>query len=158
MILIAFRHSDSRLFARAVTLVRGGDSAHVESAVDTGPMSLCVSASFIDGGVRGKMIDLRNPSKWRVYRWVDEHVDLLKWLERHAHDGYDLRGLLGIVAQRVGHDLGRRFCSESVAEHINLPWPETYDLVRLERHVALRAQRVQWSDGQWCEFNSLGTT
>lgn len=152
MILIAFRHSDGRIFARGVTLLRGGDSAHVESAIPMGALSLCVSASFIDGGVRGKMIDLRDPAKWRVYRWEGPHVDLLQWLEDHEDAEYDLRGLLGILAPPIGNDRTKRFCSEAVAEHIRLNYPGTYDLLRLERHVAERAARVEWIGSQWVEM------
>ncbi len=72
MLLIAFRHSDQRLFARLVTFCRGGDSAHVEAAMpsDDAQLSTCVSASFLDHGVRGKLIDITDAGKWRVYRWA----------------------------------------------------------------------------------------
>lgn len=152
MILIAFRHSDTRPFARLVTALRGGDCAHVETAVPMGALSLCVSASFIDGGVRGKMIDLTNGEKWRVYKWTAGHADPIGWLRENYGAGYDLRGLLGILAPRVGHDRRKRFCSESVAEHIGLSYPHTYDLVQLERHVAERAARVEWIGSQWVEM------
>jgi hypothetical protein len=149
VILIAFRHSDSRLFARLVTLLRGGDSAHVESATPLGQLAFCVSSSFIDGGVRGKAIDIQDPAKWRVYQWNGPHLDLQQWLETNYHSQYDLRGLLGILASRIGHSRSKRFCSESVAEHLMLPYPETYDLVRLESYVKVHAARVVWRDGVW---------
>lgn len=149
MILVAFRHSDSRPFARLVTLLRGGDCAHVETALPVGGVTLCVSASFIDGGVRGKVIDIRNPAKWRVYRWDGAHLDPLDWLRANYHAGYDLRGLVGILAPPVGHDRHKRFCSESVAEHLAVPYPHTYDLVQLESFISGRAPRVTWSDSGW---------
>jgi hypothetical protein len=151
VILIAFRHSDTRPFARVVTALRGGDSAHVESAIPMGELSLCVSASFIDGGVRGKMIDLTNGEKWRVYKWTGQHADPIGWLRENYGAGYDLRGLLGILAPRVGHSRRKRFCSESVAEHLMLPYPDTYDLVRLEGFVKAHARRVEWHSNQWVE-------
>lgn len=149
MLLVAFRHSDARLFSRLVTLLRGGDSAHVESAHVDGPLTLCVSASFIDGGVRGKVLDIRDPAKWRVYRWSGPHLDLQQWLWVNYSSKYDLRGLLGILAPPIGHDRTKRFCSESVAEHLMLPYPDTYDLVRLEAYVQANASRVQWTDRGW---------
>ena len=140
MILIAFRHSNTRIFARTVTTLRGGDSAHVEAAVplnvDGRAMHLCVSASFVDGGVRGKVIDIGNPDKWRVYRWTGRHLDPLVWLREHDKAQYDLRGLIGILAPPVGHDRTKRFCSEAVAEMLLLPDPHTYDLVALERYLS----------------------
>lgn len=139
MILIAFRHSDTSIFARTVTTLRGGDSAHCEVAVpldvDGRAMHLCVSASFIDGGVRGKVIDIGNPDKWRVWRWTGPHLNPLEWLREHYGAGYDLRGLCGILAPPVGHDRTKRFCSEGAAEMLMLPDPHTYDLVALERYL-----------------------
>lgn len=150
MILIAFRHSDPRLFARAVCLLRGGDTAHCESAIPTGTLAWCVSSSFLDGGVRGKMIDLRDPAKWRVYRVPDgEHLSLDNWLDAHDMQGYDHLGLLGILWRPAGHSRSRKFCSEAVAEHLMLATPELYDPRTLEDLVERFFPRVAWSDGQW---------
>jgi len=152
VILIAFRHSDTRPFARVVTTLRGGDSAHVEVAVplDVDGLHLCVSASFLDGGVRGKVIDISNPGKWRVYLWNGPHLDPLEWLRQHYGAGYDLRGLVGILAPPVGHSRSKRFCSEAAAEMLNLPDPHTYDLVALERFLANSeySERVEMRGGQ----------
>jgi hypothetical protein len=153
VILIAFRHSDRRLFSRLVIWLRGGDSAHVESAIPSAPPSLlsfCVSASFLDGGVRGKAIDITSPDKWRVYAWnPGQSVDLMQWLGEHHKKRYDLRGLFGIVLPRLGNDADKMFCSEAVAMHLGLHDPHTYDLVRLESAVADQAQRVVWSGANW---------
>ena len=137
MILIAFRHSDTRLFARTVTFFRGGDSAHCEAALPlyAEGMHLCVSASFLDDGVRGKVIDIRNPGKYRVYRYTGPHLDPLVWLKDNDKAKYDLRGLIGILAPRVGHDRTKRFCSEAVAEMLKLSDPHSYDLAALERYL-----------------------
>lgn len=145
MILIAFRHSDTRPFARLMTALRGGDSAHVEVALPVAELAMCVSASWLDGGVRGKMIDIRNPAKWRVYQWDGPHADTMQWLLANYGAGYDIRGLLGILAPPVGHSRTKRFCSEAVAEMLGMPDPHTYDLVRLERFLAnsQHAERMQ---------------
>ncbi len=154
MILIAFRHSDTRIFSRIVTGLRGGDSAHVESAIPSlgDRLSLCVSSSFMDGGVRGKVIDLTDPHKWRVYQWTGEHADIMKWLRVHYKAKYDKRGLIGILAPAVGHSRSRRFCSEAVAEHLRLPDPHTYDLVALENFLKPRADLVVWRNDQWVKI------
>jgi hypothetical protein len=153
MILIAFRHSDRRLFSRLVTRVRGGDSAHVESAIPSpdGRLSLCVSSSFMDDGVRGKIIDLTDPHKWRVYRWDGDHADLMVWLRINLRVKYDTRGMLGIQWRDLGQNPGKKFCSEAVAEHIGLPDPHTYDLVDLEDYVKQRAEIVVWSGERWID-------
>jgi hypothetical protein len=145
VILIAFRHSDTRLFARVVTLLRGGDSAHCEVAIHVQGVRLCVSASWLDGGVRGKVIDISNPDKWRVYRWTGQHIDPIDWLKVNHNARYDRRGLLGILLPTVGHNPTKKFCSEAAAEMLMLPHPETYDLVQLERFVMAseHAERLQ---------------
>jgi hypothetical protein len=153
MILIAFRHGDDRLFSRLVTFFRGGDCAHVEAAIpaEDGHLTLCVSSSFVDGGVRGKVIDITSPHKWRVYRWEAWHPELLEWLKPRMRVGYDLRGLAGIPAPRIGHDLDKMFCSEAVAHILGLIDPHTYDLVRLESHIAQAAPLVVWSGLSWVD-------
>lgn len=149
MILVAFRHSDRRLFARVVCALRGGDSAHCESAIPTGDVAWCVSSSFLDGGVRGKLIDIRDPAKWRVYRVPDgQHLHLDTWLGEHDGDGYDVLGLLGILFRPFGQSRRRRFCSEAVAEHLLLRTPELYDPRTLESVVASLHPRVEWSLAQ----------
>ena len=63
MIRIAFRYGDRRWFARLVCALRGGDVAHCEVAYAQLAIGhLCVSASWLDGGVRSKMIVL-DPAK-----------------------------------------------------------------------------------------------
>ncbi|MCE2658304.1 MAG: hypothetical protein LW854_08650 [Rubrivivax sp.] len=145
MILIAFRHSDTRPFARVVTLLRGGDSAHCEVAIPVQGVHLCVSASWLDGGVRGKVIDISSADKWRVYRWTGPHIDPIDWLKSNKKARYDRRGLLGILLPPVGHNPGKKFCSEAAAEMLMLPYPATYDLGQLERFVMAseHAERLQ---------------
>jgi len=156
MNLIAFRHSDPRPFARLVTALRGGDSAHCEFAVHEGSsrLSLCVSASFMDGGVRGKLINVTNPHKWRVYRWPHACQNPQQWLVEHYGAGYDLRGLVGILAPKVGHSRSKRFCSEAVAEIINIKEPHSYDLRRLEDLIKQPQCGVPviWVGNQWSDL------
>lgn len=157
MHFVAFRHSDRRLFARLVCLVRGGDTAHCETAMGAHdmPAAWCVSASWLDGGVRGKTIDLSDAAKWRVYRLNDDaHVDLRRWLLLHDNWGYDLLGLLGILWRPIGHSRRRMFCSEACADLLQLPEPELYDPRTLESVVRRLGQRVQWSGNTWTESES----
>lgn len=160
-ILLGFRHSDSRLYARVVRWFRGGDTAHCEAGIpDAGGnrLSLCFSSSYTDGGVRGKIIDMSDPHKWRVYWWVNEYIDPMEWLRPHFNDGYDLLGCVGIVAPRVGEDRGKKFCSEACAEIMKLTDPHTYDPVRLESHVRQHAKLVVWVGGKWVPFESANLT
>lgn len=142
MIRIAFRYDDRRIFARLVILLRGGDSAHCEAAWGwDGTVHDCVSASFLDGGVRGKSI-VMPASKWRIYE-VPGVVDPRVYLAKHDEDGYDVLGLLGVLWAGFGHSRNRRFCSEACAEMIGLPDPHLFDLRTLESVCALIGRRVQ---------------
>ena len=149
MMLVAFRINDTRVFSRVVRFFRGGDSGHVEAALPDAlyrHLHLCVSASFMDGGVRGKAIDITNPYKWRVYQ-VREHDDPLVWLAKNN----DTFGLLVSTLPTLSDDPEKKVCSEAIAEL--LPWlpdpPRTYDLVKLENAVKQRGEQVQWTGYAW---------
>ena len=112
-IRVCFRYGDRRLFARLVTLVQGSDTAHCEAArAWTGDVHECVSSSWLDGGVRGKTIEMP-AGKWRIYE-VDAAIDPLVYLSQHDGDGYDWLGLLGFVirtsaASAAGDSAARRW-------------------------------------------------
>ena len=142
LVRAAFRYRDRRAFARVVTSLRGGDSAHCEVAwAWDGALHRCVSSSWLDGGVRRKDIEMP-PEKWRIYELPAAIAPQL-WYERHAGAGYDVLGLLGILWPRVGHRRHRWFCSEVLAAIIGLPQPQLYDLRTAESVCAKLGERVQ---------------
>lgn len=150
MILVAFRHHDHRLASRIICALRGGDVAHCESAIPVAAQAWCVSSSMLDGGVRGKLIDITDAAKWRVYRVPDgQHADLAAWLFANDGAGYDYLGNLGILWRPFGHSRRRWFCSEAVADHLHLRSPELYDPRTLESIVESLFTRVEWVDGIW---------
>ena len=141
-IRVCFRYGDRRLFARLVTLVQGSDTAHCEAArAWTGDVHECVSSSWLDGGVRGKTIEMP-AGKWRIYE-VDAAIDPLVYLSQHDGDGYDWLGLVGFVIRRIRGFGSRRFCSEAVAEILGLRDPWRFDPATLEAVVAGIGRRVQ---------------
>lgn len=149
MIRICFRYGDSRWFARLVCLLRDGDSAHCETAHRwAGDVYDCVSSSWMDGGVRGKIIEMPH-QKWRVYEVPGSPDDVRRWLVDHAGEKYDWLGLFGFVLPfRIPGFLRRWFCAESSADHMWLPRPVIWDLVLLEsvcQHLCTQgiARRVQ---------------
>lgn len=149
MIRICFRYDDPQLFARLVCLLRGGDSAHCETAHRwVGDVYDCVSSSWMDGGVRGKIIEMPH-QKWRVYEVPGSPDDVRRWLVDHAGEKYDWLGLFGFVLPfRIPGFLRRWFCAESSADHMWLPRPVIWDLVLLEsvcQHLCKQgiARRVQ---------------
>lgn len=142
MIRVAFRYGDKRIFARAVCWLRGGDSAHCEvSHRWEGEEALCTSASFMDGGVRQKTINL-SPDKWRVYEMDISPEDVVKWHRKHQGKKYDVLGLLGFIWRRVEGSARRFFCSEVSAEIMGLPEPQLYDLRTLESVCIRFGKRV----------------
>lgn len=153
MIIVAVRHSDTRLFGRLVTAVRGGDQSHTECGVPVSgtPLTWCVSASWVDHGVRGKTIDLTDGTKWRVYRWEEPHHDLAQWLEVHKGWGYDWLGVLGFLWRPIGHFLKLMFCSEASASILGFPEPHLYDPRTLESVVAKLGTRVMFKSGAWVD-------
>lgn len=142
MIRIAFRYGDKRPFARLVCLLQGGDSAHCEVAwAWRSAVHDCVSASFLDGGVRAKTLSLE-PAKWRVYEVPGEPLDVLAWLHRNRRQKYDWLGLVGFVFRRIKGWSKRKFCSEVGAEILGLPDPWRYDLALLESVCIRLGRRV----------------
>ena len=143
MIRVAFRYNDDRIFARLVTFVRGGDSAHCEVANKwRGDFHTCTSASFMDGGVRQKQIPL-TADKWRIYEMdiANETVD--EWFAKHHGKKYDVVGLFGFVWRTIEGSVRRFFCSEVAADIIGLPEPHLYDLRALESVCARFGRRIQ---------------
>lgn len=149
MIRICFRYDDTRLFARLVCALRGGDSAHCETAHRwIGDVYDCVSSSWLDGGVRGKLITMPH-TRWRVYEVPGNPDDVRRWLKEHEGEKYDWLGILGFLLPfRIPGFVRRWFCVEASADHMWLHHPEQWDLVLLEsvcRYLCKQgiAQRVQ---------------
>lgn len=143
MIRIAFRYGDTRLFARLVCLFQGGDSAHCEVSVrQVADVHECISASWMDGGVRAKTMPLP-ADKWRIYEVPGDPMAAIAWL--HAHDGspYDSLGLLGFIWRRIKGWRGAWFCSEVAAEILGLTDPWRYDLALLESVCIKLGRRTQ---------------
>lgn len=146
VVRVAFRYGDTRIFARLVCWWRGGDSAHCEIATPYSPYigyyHDCVSSSFLDGGVRKKVIALR-PEKWRVYEIpTTQWSEVEKWLEANKGAGYDWAGLFGFIIPRINGWAKRKFCSEALAEILGFTKPNKFDLVLLESVVQRLGHRL----------------
>lgn len=135
---VAFRYGDRRPFARLVCLLRGGDSAHCEAAERWSDGHWhCVSSSWVDGGVRGKSMQLP-ATKWRVYR-TDLDAGLAdRWLEEHDDEPYGWWKLLRFVLPFVRPSWGGPICTEAVARMLGLGHSDSWDLRTLEAAVEWR--------------------
>ena len=133
MIRVCFRYGDARWFAPLVCLLRGGDSAHCETAHRwVQDVHECVSASWLDGGVREKVIEMP-AGKWRVYEVPGSQEDVRRWLTAHQGERYDWMGLLGfLLPWRTPAPSRRWFCSEVAADLMWLRHPWRWDLTDTE--------------------------
>lgn len=120
---IAFYKGQERLFNRFVSWWTRGPYSHCEAVFDgvrglNGPV-LCGSSSFMDGGVRTKMIVL-TPEHWDI---IDvpaiDGLRVLNWFAKHKRDRYDLLGLLSTSVPIV-ESKRRWFCNEAVGHAAGL--------------------------------------
>ncbi|KQW97144.1 hypothetical protein ASC94_10155 [Massilia sp. Root418] len=98
--------------------------SHVELIFSDG---MAGSASFADGGVRLKAIEL-DPARWDFME-LPAHLEpaARAWFESHAGAKYDLLGNLQFILTPFGQDQRRWFCSEACGAALSLPEPWRYD-------------------------------
>lgn len=135
---VAFYKGRTRLFNRLVSWWLRGPYSHCELVVwsTEGGYSLCISSSFMDGGVRAKWMAL-DPEHWDLLP-APAHCTEEYALQWHAdHDGarYDVWGLVGFLWRRVTGDRRKFFCSEAVAEMLG--FAEAWRLDPMNFWVAL---------------------
>ena len=136
---VAFYKGRKRLFNRLVSWWLKGPYSHCELVirVDEAGRAHCLSSSFMDGGVRMKVMHL-NPDHWDVVP-VASHASpshVYQWAHDHAEAGYDLLGLLGFVWRRQTGAQTKWFCSEAVADVLGFHEPWRFDPCVL--HAALK--------------------
>ena len=112
--------------------------SHVELIFfDGGPGadSHAASSSYMDGGVRFKVIAF-DPTLWDFVDLPDSlALPALAWFDKHDGAAYDLLGNVHFVLSAVGDDKQKWFCSEAVAAALGIPDPERFDPGTL--HAAL---------------------
>lgn len=114
---IAFYKGRTRVFNRFVSWWTSGPYSHVEAVFerssDLVKPVLCGSSSFMDGGVRLKMIELA-PDHWDVIEVPEiDDVKVLAWFNDHLSAKYDVIGLLSTSCP-IRQDRRRFFCNEAV--------------------------------------------
>ncbi|OWW18403.1 hypothetical protein [Noviherbaspirillum denitrificans] len=115
--LIAFYRGKSRLFNRFVSWWTSGPYSHCEAVFELGSgmtgAVLCWSSSYMDGGVRKKVMTL-DPEHWDLLDVpAMSGEDALRWFADHRGDGYDLVGLLATSAP-FRQAIRKWFCNEAV--------------------------------------------
>lgn len=97
--------------------------SHCELLVD----GVCYSSSVMDGGVRGKVIEL-DPDKWDLIDipWADRDA-ILGYFKQTAGQRYSWLSILGAQFVAADYDEPKAaFCSEWCAAALGFPFPVTY--------------------------------
>ena len=127
---IAFYRGRSRIFNRLVAWWTRGRYSHCElifAHLNAG--ALCWSASYLDGGVRLKVIKL-NPAHWDLITVPATSAQALgaeQWFKAHEGQPYDVKGVVGQVWRAAGDDQAAWFCSEAIGAALGLQEPWRFD-------------------------------
>lgn len=109
------------IYNRLVRARGRGPYSHVEICF---PGGLCASASFSDGGVRFKAMELGDDN----WDFIDLPIEWLtaarEWFVVHQGCAYDLWGNVHLTIGFVSDSADKYFCSEAIAAalQINEPW------------------------------------
>ena len=115
---------------RGIRLTTNSQYSHTEICIGhpfESPV-LCVSSSGVDGGVRGKTMQL-SPEKWDIFpvSWTTEN-DVLDFLSKYDKCGYDFFGVARfIIPFAIREHKSLWFCSESSASILGFIDPWRYD-------------------------------
>lgn len=115
--LIAFYKGRKRPFNRFVAWWTAGPYSHCECVYEVGNglagTVLCWSSSFMDDGVRPKLMVL-NPEHWDLLDVPAlDGEKAFKWFTEHEDDEYDLWGLLS-TSFPIPHAPRKHFCNEAI--------------------------------------------
>lgn len=111
------------LFNRAVRWWLGGRYSHTELVFSDG---VCASSSWLDGGVRFKLIKF-DPAHWDIIDVDGDESRARQWFCDHVGDGFDLLGLFGFVWRRGTQDRSKSYCTEAIAAATGFPDPFRFD-------------------------------
>lgn len=115
------------------------------------------SSSFMDGGVRGKMIGYSSVDCWDFFE-LPNALDAGRALKYcQARDGwpYDVRGNLrfGIAVVVPNDDKEKTFCSELFAGALGLPSPHKMDpCLAVEMAIYIGAKQVAYSPARYSKL------
>ena len=143
---VAFYKGRARRFNRLVSWYTRGPYSHCELVVQQlNAGALCWSSSFMDGGVRLKVIQL-DPAHWDLVTLeVSEATAAAatQWFKEHEGQGYDVQGLLGFVWRRMADDQRRWFCNEAVGAALGIPEAWRFDPNSLWSALVFRRQTAE---------------
>ena len=136
---IALYKGRRRLFNKVASWWLNGPYSHAELVMteDEGDGCFCISSSFLDGGVRGKLIKL-DPENWDLVEVTGDEAQAWAWFYAHDGAGYDVLGAASFVIPPIGHSRTRFSCGESVAAMLGYSGAERFEpniLGHVTRHA-----------------------
>lgn len=125
------------VYNRLVRAWERGDYSHCELIFSDG---WSASASLMDGGVRFKWIEY-DPARWDIYE-LPTHLEhyAREWFIAHDGAKYDLRGNIHLVIGFVPHSSENYFCSEAMAESLQILEGSRFGPNALDRILRWRCQ------------------
>lgn len=117
VLTVSFYKGTHRIFNRAVSWYDKGPYSHCEITFANG---LSGSSSFLDGGVRLKMIDFK-ADHWDRFYITGDAAYAYNWYLEHDSWGYDIRGDLGFLWRPIGESKKMSFCSEAFMDSLRYP-------------------------------------
>lgn len=111
------------IYNRLTRWIDRGKYSHCELVFSDG---VSASASYIDGGVRFKVIDY-NPENWdfiEIPKYLEGRARW--WFREHNGDPYDVLGNLRFAIGFARDSEGAWFCSEAVMEALGFIEPYRY--------------------------------
>ncbi len=129
---VAFYKGKKRLFNRLVAWWTQGPYSHCELVID----GVCWSSSFMDGGVRNKVIAF-DADNWDLVPLApSDAADALAWFAARNGQRYDVLGIIGFIWRALEQDQRKWFCSEAIAAALGIPDAWRFDPNTL--HAALQ--------------------
>lgn len=130
------------IYSYGVRFITKSIYSHCEVIFSDG---MSASSSFSDGGVRFKEIEYE-PERWDIIELPSANEDAVrKWFKDHEHAKYDLLGNLHFIFGFIGNSNGKWFCSEAIAEALDIPNAWRFDPGTLHAAVSALAQYTKHS-------------
>lgn len=141
---VAFRFDDGRLMSRVIAWWQASDLSHCEVVLGhlRDGQHRCASSSWLDGGMRTKVMALP-AEKWRVYEVDRDPIVAHQWAAANNGTPYDWLGLIGYVIRPIRGFNGRTVCSEACAAMLGLHQPWRFTVADLEGFCIATGRRIQ---------------
>lgn len=133
-------------FGRLIAWWQRSDFSHCavvwQRDQDATPGVAYVSEATLLGGVRSHWRKWE-PGLWELHEVEADRAAVSRWWTERQGRRYDAVGLLGFIFRRIKGARGAYWCSEAVAESLNLGDPWRWDVALLRVYLLLHGKRTQ---------------